>query len=112
MAMTMDKLRELGANVDEGLERCMGMADFYLEMIELGLSDERFDSLGPVLAEKNYDEAFDQVHALKGVIGNLSLAPLYQTICELTEHLRAKEDMDYGPLYDKLISQRNEFWGK
>ena len=108
----MDKLRELGANVDEGLERCMGMADFYLEMIELGLSDERFDSLGPVLSEKNYDEAFDQVHALKGVIGNLSLAPLYQTICELTEHLRAKEDMDYNPLYDKLISQRNEFRGE
>lgn len=112
MAITMDKLRELGANVDEGLERCMGMEDFYLEMIELGLGDERFDTLGSVLSEKDYDEAFEQVHALKGVIGNLSLAPLYQTICELTEHLRAKEDMDYIPLYDKLISQRNEFRGE
>ena len=26
--MNIEKLRELGANVDEGLERCMGMEDF------------------------------------------------------------------------------------
>ncbi len=110
--MTIDSLKEFGANVEEGLERCMGMEDFYLEMIELGLSDERFETLGRVLDTKDYDEAFEQVHALKGVIGNLSLAPLYQTICEITEHLRSKEDMDYKPLYDKLLSQRNEFWGK
>ena len=42
--MNIEKLRELGANVDEGLERCMGMEDFYLEMIELGLSDDRFEA--------------------------------------------------------------------
>ena len=109
--MTIDKLRELGANVDEGLERCMGMEDFYLEMIELGLSDERFETLGPVLEKNDMDEAFEQFHALKGVIGNLALAPLYETICEITEHLRAKESIDHKPLYDKLISQRNEFRG-
>lgn len=109
--MTLDKLKELGANVDEGLERCMGMEDFYLEMIELGLSDERFETLGPVLDAKDMDEAFEQVHALKGVIGNLALAPLYETICEITEHLRAKDAIDYKPLYDKLISQRNAFRG-
>lgn len=109
--MTIDRLRELGANVDEGLERCMGMEDFYLEMIELGLSDERFESLGPELEAGHLEQAFEQVHALKGVIGNLALTPLYQTICEITEHLRAKEEIDYMSLYDKLISQRDDFKG-
>ena len=104
--MTMDSLRAFGANVDEGLERCMGMEDFYIEMIELGLSDERFENLGPLLEKKDFEEAFETVHALKGVIGNLALAPLYETICEITEHLRAKEDVDYILLYDKLIEQR------
>jgi HPt (histidine-containing phosphotransfer) domain-containing protein len=107
--MTIDKLRELGANVEEGLERCMGMEDFYIEMVELGLSDERFEELGPTLEAGDLDNAFEQVHALKGVIGNLALTPLYETVCELTEHLRAKELMDYKPLYEKLISQRKEF---
>ena len=105
--MTMDSLRNFGANVDEGLERCMGMEDFYIEMIELGLSDERFDMLGPQLEAGQMDEAFETVHALKGVIGNLALTPLYTTICDITEHLRAKETIDYKPLYDKLLEQRN-----
>ena len=107
--MTIEKLRELGANVDEGLERCMGMEDFYMEMIELGMSDEKFEKLGEVLEAGNLDEAFEQVHALKGVIGNLALTPLYESICELTEHLRIKEDVDYKSLYDKILSQREIF---
>lgn len=106
--MTIDSLRTFGANVDEGLERCMGMEDFYLEMIELGLSDERFENLGPILESGNADEAFETVHALKGVIGNLALTPLYETICEITEHLRAKESVDYKALYDRLIEQRKQ----
>ncbi len=106
--MTIDSLKRFGANVEEGLERCMGMEDFYLEMVELGLSDERFEKLGPVLESKDMDEAFDTVHALKGVIGNLALTPLYATICEITEHLRAKEDVDYKVLYDKLLEQRRQ----
>ena len=109
--MNIDSLRELGANVEEGLERCMGMEDFYMEMIELGLSDERFETLGETLKAGDLEASFEHVHALKGVIGNLALAPLYETICDITEHLRAKEQMDYGPLYDKLISQRNAFRG-
>ena len=106
--MTMESLRAFGANVDEGLERCMGMEDFYVEMIELGLADERFTDLGPLLENKDFDGAFETVHALKGVIGNLALTPLYETICEITEHLRAKEDVDYITLYDKLIEQRKQ----
>ena len=106
--MTLDSLRSFGANVDEGLERCMGMEDFYIEMIELGISDDHFDALGPLLEAGNLDDAFETVHALKGVIGNLALTPLYATIDELTEHLRAREEMDYMPLYNKLISQRDE----
>ncbi|MBO6196243.1 MAG: Hpt domain-containing protein [Butyrivibrio sp.] len=106
--MTIDSLREFGANVDEGLERCMGMEDFYIEMIELGMSDERFELLGRNLEAKDLEEAFETVHALKGVIGNLALGPLYDTICELTEHLRGQYEIDYKPLYDKLIEQRNQ----
>ncbi|MCR5403761.1 MAG: Hpt domain-containing protein [Butyrivibrio sp.] len=106
--MTIDSLKEFGANVDEGLERCMGMEDFYLEMIELGISDERFEMLGTALESGNMEESFEIVHALKGVIGNLALSPLYNTICEITEHLRAKEQIDYKVLYDRLMSQRKQ----
>ena len=42
--MTIDKLREYGADVEDGLARCMNNEAFYLKMVDLGLSDERFDS--------------------------------------------------------------------
>ena len=107
--MNIEKLRELGANVDEGLERCMGMEDFYLEMIELGLSDDRFEALGKALEEGNLDGAFEDAHALKGVVGNLALTPLYETVSEITENLRAKVQTDYEGIYKKILSQREAF---
>lgn len=107
--MNIEKLRELGANVDEGLERCMGMEDFYLEMIELGLSDERFEALGKALEEGNLDRAFEDAHALKGVVGNLALTPLYETVSEITENLRTKVQTDYEVIYKKILSQREAF---
>ena len=107
--MNIEKLRELGANVDEGLERCMGMEDFYLEMIELGLSDDRFEALGKALEEGNLDDAFEHAHALKGVVGNLALTPLYETVSEITENLRAKVQTDYEIIYKKILSQRESF---
>ncbi|MBO6241572.1 MAG: Hpt domain-containing protein [Butyrivibrio sp.] len=107
--MSIEKLRELGANVDEGLERCMGMEDFYLEMIELGLSDDRFEALGKALEEGNLDDAFEDAHALKGVVGNLALTPLYETVSEITENLRAKVQTDYEVIYKKILSQREAF---
>ncbi len=110
--MTVESLKALGADVNKGLERCMDMEDFYIEMVELGLSDERFEELGESLEKDDLDAAFEHIHALKGVLGNLALLPLYETSCEITEHLRAKETIDYKPLYDKLISQRNEFMGQ
>lgn len=47
--MTIDSLREFGTNIDEGLERCMGMEDFYIEMIELGINDQLFVVCYPLL---------------------------------------------------------------
>ena len=107
--MNIEKLRELGANTDEGLERCMGMEDFYLEMIELGLKDERFEALGKSLEEGDLDGAFEHAHALKGVVGNLALTPLYETVSEITENLRAKVQTDYKISYKKLLEQRESF---
>lgn len=86
--MSIEALKEAGINVDDGLLRCLGKEDFYLKMVNLGLSNQNFQLLLPALQEKNYKNAFELCHSLKGVIGNLSLSPLYELICNLTESLR------------------------
>ena len=104
----IDDLKNFGADVETGLSRCINNEAFYIKMIKMGVSDERFEKLKSVLDEKNYDEAFEIVHALKGMIGNLALNPIYEPICKMTELLRSRTDTDYSELYDEILSKRSE----
>ena len=102
--MTVESLKAAGANVEEGLARCMNKEDFYLKMVNMGLTNQNFQLLGPALEAKDFDRAFELCHSLKGVIGNLSLTPLYDLICQLTEMLRSKTDTDYTDLYSQIMT--------
>ena len=106
--ITIDSLKNYGANVEEGLARCLNKEEFYLKMVNLGLADERFEKLAGILEAKDYDAAFEAVHALKGVIGNLALTPLYDPIEKMTELLRARTDTDYSALCAQIKEQRDK----
>ena len=66
-----------------------------------------FDRLQEALGAGNLDDAFEAAHALKGMLGNLSLTPMYEKSCEITELLRARTQMDYTPLITELLSMRD-----
>ena len=107
--LTLDSLRAYGANVDEGMGRCFNNESFYLRLIKMGLSDGNFDKLAEAMAADDVKSAFDATHALKGSIGNLSLTPIYQPICEMTEMLRGKSEMpDCAALYAQVESALTE----
>lgn len=106
--ITIDSLRAYGANVDEGLARCLNKEDFYLKMVNLGLKDERFDKLSEIFEKNDLDAAFEAVHALKGVIGNLALTPLYEPIEKITELLRSRTQTDYSELCNQIKNQREK----
>lgn len=103
--ITIENLKEFGANVDEGLERCMNNKDFYLKLVTMSLDDSAFDDLGEALAKKQYSEAFEYAHKLKGVMANLALTPILEPVSELTELLRNKTDGDYDGLYAGVIEE-------
>lgn len=110
--LTIEKLQEYGVNTKEGLARCMNMEKFYFKMLGMGLKNDSFDKLEKYLAEGNLEEAFETAHALKGVVGNLAITPIFIPLSDITESLRAKKDLDYVALYkpikelrDKLISE-------
>ena len=91
--LTIEMLKEFGANTEEGLGRCMNNEAFYLRMVGMGLDDKNFDTLKAAVEAGNVKEAFEAAHALKGVMGNLSLTPIYTPLSELTEMLRGKDEM-------------------
>ena len=102
---TVDKLREYGANVDEGLVRCMGNADFYIMLVGKAANDTRLLVLESQLAAKDLDGAFETAHALKGMYSNLSLDPLTKPVSEMTELLRSRTDTDYSALLSETKEQ-------
>lgn len=106
--MTLDELRRLGVNVDEGLGRCMNNEDFYLKMIGKFLSDDKIDALGKALNEGDLDQAFELAHALKGVTSNLALAPLEAKLSEITDLLRKRTQTDYSDIYESIVYNRDK----
>lgn len=103
--LTIETLKEFGADVNEGLNRCMNNESFYLMLIGKALADNRLEQLEEQLSNKDLDGAFESAHALKGMYANLSLTPLSKPIIEMTELLRSRTEMDYSSLLDKVKTQ-------
>lgn len=89
--LTLDKLRVLGIDVDEGIHRCMDNEGFYLRLVELILEDRNFAVLEEALKSGDRKVAFEATHSLKGVVGNLALKQMYETAFVATELLRPAE---------------------
>ena len=74
--------------------------------VKTALADGSFDTLRDAVGTGDAKAAFEAAHALKGVLGNLSLTPLYQPASEITELLRAGEAVDVSAPLTELLAQR------
>lgn len=105
--LTIDQLREIGVQPEDGLQRCLNDEDFYLTLVKMVPADAGFQKLEESLAGGDLDAAFEAAHALKGVLGNLSLTPLLDPVVEITECLRSRTEMDYAPLLETILKERD-----
>ena len=106
--LTIEALNRFGADTKEGLNRCMNNEDIYLRLVDMGLNDTNFEKLSAAVNAGDKKAAFEAAHALKGVMGNLSLTPLFTIASEMTELLRAKKDADYPAYLKQLLEKRAE----
>ena len=106
--LDIDTLKDYGADVDDGLARCMNNADFYIGLIKSIINDDKPQKLKEQIEEGDLTAAFETAHALKGMYTNLSLTPLAEPIIEMTELLRANTQTDYSALLDKLFAAKSE----
>lgn len=106
--ITIKKLNTFGANTAEGLTRCFGNVALYLKLVATIPGEGNFDKLKDSIAAKDKKNAFEAAHALKGVLGNLSLTPIYTPVVEITELLRSETDMDYKSLLDTILEKKDE----
>ena len=107
--MTLEDLRQYGANVEEGVTRCAGNEAFYLRLAEMIKNEPGFDRLEKAVLGGQLREAFEAAHSLKGVLGNLAITPLYEPMCEITELLRAETETDYSGLLGTIRQEKEKY---
>ncbi len=107
--ITIEKLNDFGADTAVGITRCCGSEALYLRLVNMIPGEGNFTALKDALDAGDLDKAFEAAHALKGVLGNLSLTPLFEKAAELTELLRERTETDYAPLFDGLMSLKAQF---
>ena len=107
--LTIENLKSLGANTDEGLARCLGREDFYLRMVSMALADNGFEKLREAVTGGDLNEGFERAHALKGVLSNVALTTLADPIAEITEELRARNEIDYSGLLDRIDEELQKY---
>lgn len=97
-----EKLSAWGCNVPEALNRFLQDEGLYVKCLHAFTEDKSFGNLEKALNEKDYKQAFEEAHTLKGVSANLSLTPLCEAICKVVEDLRHEKyltlDDDYSVL--------------
>lgn len=99
---------EIGVNTKEGLERCLNNEQFYLNLVRKTMEGDSFEKLNEAIRTNDLNTAFEIAHNLKGVTGNLALTPLFQPLSEMTEHLRAREQMDYTSYIESITASKQK----
>lgn len=114
-----ESLKNLGVNVDEGLDRVMGDTSLYEMMLGMFVDSVRDN---PISLEEfdgaNLEDLIKRIHALKGMTGNLSLTPLFngynQSLILLREGQAAKAKAEFArmlPVQTEVIDCIKRFKG-
>ena len=107
--LTIDALKNLGADTESGIARCVGNEGFYLRMVTMALQDTGFEQLIEAIEAGDLDTAFERAHALKGTLGNVSLTNLFEPISEMTEELRARKAIDCSGYIEQISTALDQY---
>ncbi len=106
--LTIEALKNFGADTDDGLKRCLNKEDFYFKLIGIAINDGNFGKLNEAIEKGDLTAAFEAAHALKGVLSNLSLTPILKPVTEATELLRSGTQTDYSGYLAEINTKRDE----
>ena len=87
----LDKLEDMGAEVDDVLDRLMGDEELYMEYLKKLPDNENIVKLKEAVANKDAEQASMEVHTLKGVALNLGILPLVDVCMDMLLDFRGGE---------------------
>lgn len=100
----MEELKELGVDVEEGLERVLDDEPLYETM--LGMYIDKVNS-NPIAMEDfdadDLDALIGRVHILKGLTGNLAMTPLFAGYMQMLDLLRTDRPKEAAKEYERIL---------
>lgn len=99
------KLEEAGVDVKTVLERFLGNEKLLLPFLEKFSKDPNYNRLILAMEKKDYEEAFNAAHTIKGICGNLSIDGLYEIMSREVEFLRNKKYSEAEAMLPELMKE-------
>lgn len=105
----IDKLKNLGADIDDAMRRFQGNEGLYKRL--LNKFPEQAVNLNAKVYFQNedYEKALENVHTLKGLAANLSLANLYEAYSEVVNLLRTERYDEAEQRYFALLPLEDKY---
>ena len=84
----IDDIGTLGADIEDAMERFMGKTELYERMLKKLPGVLKDTPVMEYIESEDYDTALSNAHSIKGIVGNLSLAPLHNGYTTIVECFR------------------------
>ena len=105
----IDKLKFLGADIDDAMRRFQGNEALYKRLLaKFPEQTEKLKAEG-YFEKEEYEKALESVHTLKGLAANLSLANLYEAYSEVVNLLRTERYIEAEQRYFSLLSLEEKY---
>lgn len=100
----LEKLKELGVNVDEGVDRVMGDSSLYESLLWMFTNSVREAAITPEdFNAENPERIIKKAHMLKGETGNLGLTPLFEGYTNTLGFLRKGQIEQAREEYERFM---------
>lgn len=98
-----DELKALGVDVDGGLKRINGNEKLYTKL--LGSFTKSIDTyhVDTGFDGNDYNDIIEKTHAIKGVSGNLSITPVYESYTKIVDLLRAGKPEEARAVLEAIL---------
>ena len=96
-----------GADPNSAIKRMMGDEDLFLKLLSDFLSSRDWDKLIELINQGSFEEAFIISHRMKGSSADLSLGPIFKSLCNVTDDLRGEVRESLGDDLRVLYLQRD-----
>ena len=107
----LEELKDLGVNIEDALQRFMNNSSLYEKMLSKLVNNVKDINVLPSIEAGDYTAACDAAHTLKGVMGNLSITPLYKSYTQIVNLLREDNPeeakkilLETLPVQEKIIA--------